>query len=40
MATLDEAVQAVLVGAAANASMARGGMPVRVQDLLAGDDAE
>ena len=40
MATLDEAVQAVLIGAAANASIAGGGIPVRVQDLLAGDDDE
>ena len=36
MASLDEAVQAVLIGAAANASIAGGGMPVNVQDLLAG----
>jgi hypothetical protein len=37
MATLHEAVQAVLVGAAANASIAEGGQPVRVQELLVGD---
>lgn len=41
MASLDEAVQAVLIGAAANTSIARGGTPVRVQDLLSGgDDAQ
>lgn len=34
MATLDQAAQAVLIGAAANASIAEGGAPVRVQDLL------
>lgn len=37
MATLEEAVQAVMVGAAANVSIAEGGRPVRVQELLAGD---
>ena len=36
MATLDEAIQAVMVGAAANESIARGGQPVRVQELLLG----
>ena len=34
MATLDDAVQAVLIGAAANASIAEDGARVRVQDLL------
>jgi len=41
MATLADAVQAVLIGAAANTSIAKGGIPVRVQELLSGgDDAE
>ena len=35
-ASLDQAVQAVMVGAAANASIARGGAPVDVQALLKG----
>ena len=34
MATLDEAIQAVLIGAAANESIANGGNPVLVQSLL------
>ena len=36
MASLDEAMQAILVGAAANASIASGGEEVRVQELLNG----
>ncbi len=36
MASLDEAIQAVLVGAAANESIAAGGAPVKVQNLLRG----
>jgi predicted dehydrogenase len=34
MAPLEEAVQAILVGHAANVSIARGGKPIAVQDLL------
>ncbi len=34
MAPLEEAVQAILVGHAANVSMARGGKPVRVQSFI------
>ena len=36
MASLDEAIQAVLIGAAANESIANGGQPVKVQSLLEG----
>jgi len=35
MATLDEAIQAVIIGAAANASIAGNGAPINAQDLLA-----
>ncbi|HCN09037.1 MAG TPA: 4,5-dihydroxyphthalate dehydrogenase, partial [Lentisphaeria bacterium] len=35
MATLDEAIQAVIIGAAANASIAENGAPINAQDLLA-----
>jgi len=34
MATLDEAIQAVIIGAAANASIAGNGAPINAQDLL------
>lgn len=34
MATLEDGAQAVLLGLAANQSMARGGQPVKVQALL------
>jgi len=36
MASLEEGVQAILIGAAANESMAQGGRPVDIQELLAG----
>jgi predicted dehydrogenase len=37
MASLDQAIQAVLIGAAVNKSLATGGKPVQVQKLLARD---
>jgi hypothetical protein len=37
MASLDQAIQAVLIGAAVNKSLAAGGKPVDVQKLLVRD---
>ena len=34
MASLEEAVQAIIIGSAANISMAKGGKPVKIQELL------
>jgi hypothetical protein len=34
MAPLEQAVQAILIGHAANVSIARGGAPVKVQEFL------